>query len=151
MSAFITYHDHFPTILARDLSGMILGESEGAGTFRHIFSHATDKSLIVKVENGFQSFHNIKEWEVWRAVKYTKWAKWFVPCVQISGAGSVLIMKRAKRIPRSKLPERVPSFFTDLKAENWGWYKGHPVCVDYGLHLLHEYGMTTRMKKVKWG
>lgn len=150
MAAFINYHEHFPTTLARDLSGMIPGESEGAGTFRHVFSHATDKNLIVKVENGHQSFSNIREWEVWNRVKDMDIAKWFVPCVQLSGAGTVLIMKRAKPIPRAKLPAKVPAFFTDLKHENWGLYHGRPVCVDYGNHLLLEEGMTKRMRKANW-
>lgn len=150
MAAFINYHEHFPTILARDLSGMILGESEGAGTYRHVFSHARDKNLIVKVENGVCSFSNVREWDVWNAVKDTALAKWFVPCVTISGAGTVLIMKRAKPIPRAKLPAKVPAFFTDLKPENWGLYQGRPVCVDYGNQLLLEEGMTKRMRKVDW-
>lgn len=150
MPAWIQYHEHFPTSLARDLAGMVIGDSEGAGTFRHIYSHAHDKDLIVKIENGYRSFHNVTEWEVWKSIKSTDLAKWFAPCVEISGNGIVLIMKRAKPIPRAKLPARVPAFFTDLKAENWGWYKGHPVCVDYGLHLLHENGMTKRMRKANW-
>lgn len=149
MAAFIEQHEHFPTILARDLFGMIAGTSLGAGTHRHIFNHATDPNLIVKIENGYQSFSNIHEWEVWNRIKDTNLAKWFVPCVALSGAGTVLIMKRAKPLTPKQVPKKVPAFFTDLKEENWGWYQGRPACLDYGNHLLLEKGMTSRMRRFR--
>lgn len=59
-------------------------------------------------------------------------------------------MQRAEPVSARDLPRKVPAFFTDLKAENWGRIDGRFVCVDYGLHLLHEHGMTSRMRSVRW-
>lgn len=150
MTAYVDFDQHFKTGLARDLAGMILGDYDGHGTYRSIFHHASDPSLIVKVENGRQSFSNVHEWEIWKAVRDTKLAQWFAPCVDISPAGMVLIMRKCEPSNVRSLPDKVPAFFTDLKAENWGFYEGRPVCFDYGNHLMLERGMTTKMRKARW-
>lgn len=150
MTAFVDMNDHFKTALAQDLLGMVVGRYDGYGTYRAIFDHATDASLIVKVENQSQSFSNVNEWNVWQAVKETKLARWFAPCVDISPRGIVLIARRCKPIPREMLPDKVPAFFTDLKVENWGLYEGRPVCLDYGCHLMLERGMTTKLRAARW-
>lgn len=150
MSAYVDRDDHFKSVLARDVAGMVLGDYRGTGTYRCIFDHASDPELIVKVENGHQCFCNVREWDVWERVKETALAKWFAPVVAISSSGVVLVMKRCAEVPVQLLPEHVPAFFTDLKAENWGLYEGRPVCLDYGNHLLIEYGMTKRMRRARW-
>lgn len=150
MSGYVDLSEHFGSVLAKDLRGMLIGDPMGYGTFRHIFNHATDEGLVVKVENGAQSFHNVAEWHAWQSVKDTKFAKWFAPCMSISASGTILIMQRAQPATSKQLPRKVPAFFTDLKAENWGIIDGRPVCVDYGLHLLHEHGMTTRLRVARW-
>lgn len=141
---------HFKTGLARDVANMVLGDLHGYGTTRAIYTHATDPTLMVKVETDAGSYNNIMEWEAWKSVKDTEFAKWFAPCVQISGAGLVLTMKKCTVATARELPRKVPAFFTDLKAENWGWYEDRFVCLDYGLHLLHELGMTKRMRTANW-
>ena len=150
MSAYINVDDHFRTGLARDLAFMVLGDYKGAGTYRALFDHATDPTLVVKVETGTRSFSNVHEYEIWKAVQGTPWEKWFAPVVDISPAGMVLVMKRCEVATARCLPDKVPAFFTDLKAENWGFLDGRPVCLDYGNHLLYERGMTTRMRKARW-
>lgn len=151
MSAYVSLGDHFRTVLARDLMGMVLGDSICHGTHRHVFNHATNKDWIVKVENGAQSFMNIAEYQVWQSVKETKLAKWFAPVLEISPSGLLLIMPRCQVATiNDDLPKSVPAFMTDLKPENWGWLDGRWVCLDYGLHLLHEHGMTSRMRKANW-
>jgi hypothetical protein len=149
-SAYVAFDDHFKTILARDLAGMLLGDYDGHGTYRSIFHHATDPTLIVKVENKTGSFSNVQEWDVWQRVKLTKLARWFAPCVQISGAGTVLIQRKCELVTARQLPKKVPAFFTDLKAENWGLLNGRAVCFDYGCNLLMERGMTERLRIARW-
>lgn len=149
MSRF-AFDAHFKTGLARDLAGMVLGDLHGFGSTRTIYTHATDPTLMVKVETDAGSYNNIMEWEAWKSVKDTEFAKWFAPCVEISPAGLVLTMKKCERVSARGLPRKVPAFFADLKAENWGWYEDRFVCLDYGLHLLHEYGMTKRMRVANW-
>lgn len=149
MPAWITESEHFPTTLARDIFAMIADKSLGAGTHRHIYSHASDPNLIVKIENGAHSFSNIREWEVWDRVKDTNLAQWFAPCVELSPNGLVLIQRRCKEVTAKEMPKKVPAFFTDLKVENFGRYKNRIVCLDYGNHLLLEKGMTSRMRTVK--
>jgi len=93
----------------------------------------------------------VMEWQVWDRVAWVEGIKdWFCPLVGISNCGTVLIQKKAIDLRKEELPERVPSFFTDLKTENWGMYNGKPVIRDYGTHLLMERGMTKAMKKAKW-
>lgn len=150
MSARVEFDDHFRTVLARDLAHMTLGDELGYGTSRAIFSHATRDDLIVKLETDSGSFSNVREADVWDAVKDTELAKWFAPVVEISPAGLVLLMKKCRVAIPEALPDKVPAFFTDLKAENWGIYEGRPVCLDYGLHLMLELGMTKRMRKARW-
>lgn len=150
MSAYVDFDEHFHTVLARDTASMILGPQRGHGTHRAIFDHATDPGLIVKVETGSGDFNNVREWDAWQAVKDTDFATWFAPVVEISPAGLLLVMKRCTPATIESLPDKVPAFFTDLKAENWGFYEGRPVCLDYGLHLLLENGLTKRMRKARW-
>lgn len=150
MSGYIDLDTHFTTTLSKDVQGMLLGDAMGYGTFRHIYNHATDPDVVVKLENGAQSFHNVTEWQVWQSVKDTEFAKWFAPVKHISASGTVLIMQRAQPVTVKDLPKKVPAFFTDLKAENWGRIGNRFVCVDYGLHLLHEYGMTKRLRAARW-
>lgn len=142
--------DHFRTTVSRDLSRLVVGQLIGSGVFRQVFEWLPDQSLVVKVENGAQSFANVIESEVWSRVKDTKFARWFAPVIQISDNGSVILQARTEAIRQSELPDRVPAFFTDLHARNWGLLDGRPVCHDYGLNLLMENGMTQRMQKVNW-
>lgn len=145
------HYGHFPTMLGREVLALVCDDYLGRGQYREVYSYARDpKGWVVKLENGHQSFANVREWEAWRAVRETKWAPWFAPCHTISGSGLVLIQARTTPLDPVDLPKRVPAFFTDLKPENWGRYEGRIVCHDYGNHLLHENGMTDRMRKADW-
>jgi len=150
VSAYVDVDDYFKSTIAKDVAALLLGKFLGYGSSRSIFEHATDDSLIVKVEPEAKSFHNISEWQVWERVKRMKVSRWFAPVVDISPNGAVLVMKRCEPARLGELPARVPAFFTDLKAENWGLFEGRFVCLDYGNHLLFEHGMTKRMRKVDW-
>jgi hypothetical protein len=61
----------------------------------------------------------------------------------MSQFGAVLIQEYVPSLPAGKY--KLPSFFTDLKPENYGLVvgakKSQIVCRDYGMHLLREKGM----------
>lgn len=149
-SGYVDTVDHFKSTLSKDMRDMLLGDSIAYGAHRHVFQHATDETLVVKLEDIARNFYNVHEWHVWERIKGTVHAKWFAPCVHIAPCGTILTMKKALPATADKLPKKIPAFFTDVKAENWGFLNGKPVCIDYGLHLLLEVGMTTRMRTANW-
>lgn len=152
MSVVKTLHtEHFHSSLARDVAGHVIGDHIGSGAYRDVYAYAIDPlRFVVKLENGFASFANHREWEVWKAIQETKLAQWFAPCKAISGNGVMLIQARTKPVMFTDLPKRVPAFFADLKADNWGRYKGRIVCHDYANHMMLERGITCGMKKAIW-
>ena len=129
---------------------MLCSQVIGEGSARKVYSSAILPDCVVKVEESSKSFQNIAEWQAWQQVKDTPAAKWFAPCVEISPSGSVLLMRRVERVPKSMYPKRVPAFFTDLKRANWGLLEGRMVCCDYGVTNLIHYGMTSGTKAAKW-
>lgn len=146
-SAEIIWRDHFPTTLAQDLAHTFLGNVLGSGVAREVYECAHDPQFVVKMENVAQSFQNVAEWYVWFDIKDTKWKKWFAPCQRISPCGTVLIQEKTE--PIDVLPKKVPSFFTDLKRDNWGLLDGQPVCHDYGTMKLINI-IVPKMIKATW-
>lgn len=142
--------DYFTTTVARDFVDLFAGEYLGGGTARHVFTLRTDPTMVVKVETTANSFQNVQEWDVWLRVRETSHAKWFAPCVNISTCGIVLIQRRTMPATEVDYPEKIPSFFTDLKRTNFGRLEDRLVCHDYGLNLLMEEGMTKKLRKAKW-
>lgn len=137
---------HFPA----ELFDLFVGEKLGNGIARDVYAHAYDPDLVIKFEASKRSFSNVVEWELWNRVQDTAAAKWFAPCEYISPCGAILIQKRTKPVSHSELPKRIPHFFTDLKAPNWGRLGDRIVCHDYGLHLMHERGMSVKLVKADW-
>ena len=142
--------EYFSNVTAKDFMNMMLGELVGTGQYRQVYSLEFDDTCVIKLEDKYAKFSNVKEWEVWSAVKGTSYAKWFAPCVKISGNGAWLIQKKTTPARMEELPKEVPAFFTDLKLSNWGRLGKQIVCHDYGNHLLLEQGMTKRMRKPTW-
>lgn len=138
-----------PNPIAADLFAMMAETSLGRGMSRHVYKYAMMKNAVIKFEElGY--YQNVMEYETWDRVRHTDVAKWFAPCHYISPCGRILIQGYATDLVWEKRPEKIPSFFTDLKIENWGKYKGRPVCRDYGTHLMFEKGMSSRLKKAEW-
>lgn len=111
----------------------ILGEFIGSGCFREVYQHPHYKDYVVKIETG-NTRENCLEWDVWRSVQFTENAKWFAPCTYISDNGIILIQKKVKVLwdkPQSKIPDKIPWFFTDIKSDNFGWIGNQLVCHDY--------------------
>lgn len=132
----------------RDAFHLLCGDRLGYGMSRSVFACTLHRNCVVKVEEGAGQFQNVVEWETWRRVEGTPFAKWFAPCMWISPNGSVLIM--ARTTPAPEYPERMPAFLSDFKRTNYGMHEGRLVCHDYGTHLMFEHGMTKRLIKADW-
>lgn len=130
-----------------DLARVICGNELGSGIARTAFVCRIDPTKVVKIENAAGSFQNVKEWEIWQALRWSDQKKWLAPCVEISPCGMVLIQARTETPPRSRMPKRVPRWMTDFKRENWGLYQGRVVCHDYGVNVGE---FTARMRTPDW-
>jgi hypothetical protein len=133
---------------AFQLVSILCDRQIGSGMSRTVYDSRVLEDYVIKFEETSGCFQNQLEWEIWHNVKYTKFAKWFAPCEWISDNGSVLIMK--KTTPASKYPDKMPAFLTDFKKTNYGIYKNHLVCHDYGTSLCVTTGLTKRMRKATW-
>ena len=119
------------TPVQNEMNDLFVGKEIARGTYRTVFQNALNDDLVVKIDTGTsKTFCNVIEWEMWHELKKSKWAQWLAPCVAISYSGSVLIQK--KTTPLRRMPLRLPSFFSDVKSENFGMYRGRVVCHDYG-------------------
>ena len=136
--------------VGRQAAQVLCGRLLGAGAYRRVYIYRPHTDWVVKVEDGGYCFSNIKEWEVWEAMRECpSVAKFLVPCHYISPNGTILIQDRTTPIEVMHLPKKIPSFLsTDLKSENWGWsIKKKPVCHDYGNFRI---GDGTKLVKADW-
>lgn len=137
-------------IIRYEIADFFLGKFLGNGISRYVFESKFDPRLVLKIEIGEQA-QNAMEWEVWRHISYVhKLNMWFAPCHHISECNRILCQSKCKPLTSNLAPKKVPIFFSDIKLDNWGIYKGNPVCTDYGNILLMENGMSSKMKKVMW-
>jgi hypothetical protein len=142
---------HFPTTTSRELAALMLEKEIGTGQYRHVWSSELNPGRVLKVEMNDCAFKNVMEWEVWQAVKDTKFSRWFAPCYAISPVGVWMVQHRTTPLDHiDQLPKRIPAFFTDLKPNNWGLIDGRVVCHDYSNHLMLEEGMTKKLKQARW-
>ena len=135
-----------------DAFNLLCGNLIGRGMTRDVFECNIRKDCVIKVESVEVRCHfqNIQEWMVWGRVAGTEFEKWFAPVIEMAPNGRVLMMAKTDPLGLAELPKLMPAFFTDFKLQNFGRYKGHIVCHDYGSHLLMEEGLTKRMKKADW-
>lgn len=148
-SHFVQDIDRKP-ISAREFGDLFLGKRIGKGVSRAVYENRQDKTTIVKHEIG-QGFQNAIEWELWKIVKNTQYAKWFAPCVDISPNGVFLIQKKVEFPARARYPKLMPAFFSDFKYTNYGLLYKQFVCCDYGgLEVLLCTGLTKRTRKAHW-
>ncbi len=139
--------------IAMDLFLTLAGEKLGTGSMRTVYQSKLNTDHVLKFEHSAGTFANVTEWDVWCAVRHIgdrKLESWFAPCIGISGCGHILWQKFIPNIPPEKLPTRVPECFADLKCENWGLWKGRPVCRDYGNNAVHRHGLSSRLVKANW-
>lgn len=137
-------------VLLRDLVNYCFGKRLSNGRDREVWEWVPNPKLVAKIETGGRAFQNVLENEVWERVKDTKHARWFAPVAAIAPNGVLLLMHRTVPAANCDFPRKVPRFFTDLKRANWGRLDGKLVCHDYGVNLLMEEGMTSKLKVAKW-
>ena len=134
-----------------DLKTLIFGDVISIGIHRKVRIYKLDESLVIKL--AFETPNiNILEDEIWMMVKETNIEKWFAPCVAISKCGMFLLQKRIERIPKNQYPKYVPSFFGDLKYENFGMLNGNFVCCDYAgfISTSMSHKWSEKLKKANW-
>ncbi len=144
--------DWLERVIEQELFDTLCGELIGSGVSREVYECIIDPTLVVKIEDVSDSDRqNIFEWETWREVKETTYAKWFTPCVSLTAYGGILLQKRTKKPSKKSIyPKRMPAFLGDFKYTNYGMYKGRLRVHDYGRNLLMLEGLTGKMRKVDW-
>lgn len=116
------------------------------GCFRRVYVNPLKPDTVLKEEIHDGKFCNVEEWAMWQEYREHELGKWLAPCMAISPNGRWLVQAKTRTL--MKLPERIPAIFADLKRENWGLYRGRPVCHDYGSNLSRRY--PTRLVKANW-
>ena len=137
-------------IITFDIFNSFLGDFLGSGYSRYVFESNADSKSVIKIDHNSRG-SNFMEWEVWNTVKDTKFAKWFAPCTYLSPDGKLLIQKKVKELISSdRLPKQLPSFFHDVRPDNFGMLNGKVVCFDYALTNLLKLGLTNEKRDVTW-
>ncbi len=136
---------------AADLFNLITGPEIGVGQYRKVYENLFNPKQVIKQDSG-ANYSNINEWQMWEEFAGTPLEQWLAPVYHISPRGMWLVMARTTPIPIGKYPKRVPSIFADMKPDNWGWYKGRPVCHDYGNHAVFTLARTSgrKLQSVVW-
>lgn len=140
----MTFEDMSKSVLL-EFAYFMTGDSLGGGMSRQVFNHPDDPTKVIKVENSARHFQNVMEWETWQDSKdCPDVARWLAPCHSISYSGTFLVMSKARDLLPNEIPEKLPSFLTDHKPENFGILNGKVVCRDYGLIIRN---LSTRQRK----
>lgn len=141
----------FPPSIHLELANFFLGDQIGRGATRTVYQHKFNSNWVVKFDIGTsRQFDNQYEWMIWNHFKNTRWAKYLAPCIDISEAGSILIMERTE--PVSKLEGKLPDFLGDLHVKNFGTIDGKLVCHDYGnVNLIHMAEKVIRLRRIVTG
>lgn len=141
---------NFRNVTERDFFRMFCGNKLGSGSARQVYECEYNPEYVVKIEDAAHSFQNVLEWNIWNDAQHMHpdIQKWLAPCVRISPCGIILIQKRTK--PAKKYPEKLPSWLTDTKRQNYGMIGNRFVCHDYGVNLMCNNGLTKRLRKVEW-
>lgn len=143
----------FRTATYEDAFNLLCGKQLGEGIHRKVFECRLRDDLVVKVEddgeNFWRFFANAHEMRFWNDHRdYQPVAKWLAPCRYLSPDGRILLQDRCESITRAyELPEKMPSFLTDFKRENFGWLGGNLVCLDYATAIPNP---NIRLKKAHW-
>lgn len=137
--------------IAEDAFNLLCHTKLGEGIHRDVFVCRINDKLVVKVENDlpWRYFANVLEMKFWSDNQHHEpIAKWLAPCEYMSPDGLILLQHRAEPLRDSdKLPDKLPSFLTDVKRDNYGWLDGRIVCFDYALNISSP---SSRLKKADW-
>jgi len=138
--------------IGQEAFNILCGKKLGGGMSRQVYECKLKPGYVVKVEvDPYPNYQNLAEWHIWQAVRSTKHSRWFAAIDSISPDGKILIQERTRPAGLSEYPDKIPTFFTDTKRENWGMTthgdKNWFVCHDYGVHMIFEQGLHGRLKK----
>ena len=126
-------------LIAIDAFNMLCGDKIGSGIHRDVFACKLLPDMVVKVETNtdYRDFPNMREMKFWCDYQYQpRIAQWLAPCTYLSPDARVMLQRRVMPIMDSELPEMLPAFLADVKADNFGRLDGRIVCVDYAIvHL----------------
>lgn len=117
----------------------ICGDYLSYGLYRDVYALKADPDhYVVKIERDMAQgmFANATEWRNWINNKDWEWlAEYLCPCESINETGQVLIQRRAEIKPTIKAYQdacpKLPPMLTDRKIQNYGFFEGRVVCVDY--------------------
>lgn len=123
------------------------------GSHRQIFYcyYDNDNCVVKMCQND--TIQNFMEYEIWSQFQYTdEGKKWLAQCPAMSQDGRVLVQERLSPLSLgdSRLPDKIPNFFTDTKVQNWGVDKeGNVKCLDYGSSKLLQ-NKPWKLVKADW-
>ena len=145
-----THDQYFQQTVERDFFQFMCGELIGSGQFRDVYVFEQDPRYVIKIETGAQSFSNIREWDLWNDAQFMseEIRGWLAPCKSISPSGTVLLQRRTT--PATKYPEKIPSWMTDTKKQNFGMIGRKFVAHDYGNNRVCNQGLTKRLMIANW-
>lgn len=119
---------------AKQLIKSVCDEKIGAGAYRDVFSIKNCSNYVIKIERDMSdgNFVNVAEWHNFVDNRYwDKMKVYLAECLMINHTGNVLVQRRVTQGQHDKYPEKIPSMFTDLKYQNFGWIGKRFVCCDY--------------------
>lgn len=121
-----------------DAFNMLCGDKLGSGIHRDVFTCRIRDDLVVKIETtiDYRYFANVFEEKFWADHRhYAKIADWLAPIEFLSPDGRLLLQKRVDPIKDNEIPDMLPAWMTDIKAENFGRYEGRIVLLDYAMTI----------------
>lgn len=126
------------------------GELLNWGATREVFVLKQDSDYVVKIQHK-DGLDNAWEYLIWNEIKYcTTIRHWFAPVIGINMTATVLVQRRAIFPRHREYPKYVPSFFCDLKLQNFGLIDGHLACVDYGCLHVSKIMDDKKLRYAKW-
>ncbi|MGH7240036.1 MAG: hypothetical protein ACREHG_08210 [Candidatus Saccharimonadales bacterium] len=123
------------------------------GVYRSVYSIKGSDKYVLKIEHekgrvdkppnhmNIMEYMNYIEW-----FRGTCYEKWLAPCYVVTYDSRIMLQARVKPAAKKDMPAKLPSFFTDKKVANWGWYNGRIVCVDYSMIVPDQ----NKMKRAIW-
>ena len=136
--------------MLEEYKNILLGAKIGSGCYRDVYNCRLRDDLVVKIEREDKEFHNIKEWTIWSELEYAdEYNKWLAPCLEISKNGKILIQKKVEFGRQKEYPKEIPSFFTDVKPDNFGFIGNQLVCCDYGSTIFTRF-FNKKLIKADW-
>jgi len=136
------------------LESFVIGKHIGSGQTRDVYEWLPDDNLVVKVAQDTRGIiDNTAEFSLWESAVspgsfYKDLKLILAPIDCISDCCKFLLMKKTVPVSPDEVPPVVPSFMTDLKLSNIGFYDGRVVFHDYAMTLLVEDAISLRKAKI---